>query len=92
MNDAITNALDWCCHRCGGTAVVHFYGRDGSGHQRWQNRCQSCGRISEYLPTQREIEQQCRRLRASQGRLELDDEQEKLQRRLAAPDDDPDLY
>jgi hypothetical protein len=73
-------AWDWCCGRCGGSGVAHFFGPDVRGRKRWQNRCLSCGRVSEYLPTRAEIEGECQVLRRQQGHIEINDEQEKLWR------------
>src|SRR2546430_2702575 len=73
---------DLCCDRCGGTVFSHFFGLDHRGRRRWQNRCHDCGRASEYVPTRSEIEAQCRERRERQAPIALDDEDEKLWRRL----------
>ncbi len=83
----MTDTCDLCCDRCGGARFHHFLGPDRRGQRRWQNRCDACGRVSEYVPTRSEIETQCRELRDQQGQAPLDDEQEKLWRRLADPAD-----
>jgi hypothetical protein len=77
----MTQACDLCCDRCGGTDFHHFQGRDRRRQRRWQNRCDACGRVSDYVPTPSEIESQCQTLRAGQGHVGLDDEQEKRWRR-----------
>ena len=64
--------------RCGGTTFSHFFGPDRRGRRCWQNRCEACGRASEYVPTRSEIENQCRELRDPLAPIALDDEQEKL--------------
>ena len=79
----MTHACELCCDRCGGTAFSHFFGRDRRGQRRWHNRCEACGRVSDYVPTRSEIENQCRELRDQQGQFALDDEHEKQWRRLA---------
>ena len=79
----MTDACDLCCDRCGGVTFCHFFGPDHRGRRRWQNRCEGCGRVSEYVPTRSEIETQCRELRDQQALIALDDEHEKLWRRLA---------
>jgi hypothetical protein len=85
----MTHTCDLCCDHCGGTAFSHFFGPDRRGQRRWQNRCQDCGRASEYVPTRGEIEDQCRELRGLQTLVALDDEQEKLWRRsMVAHDED----
>src|SRR5215813_6670738 len=80
----MTETCDLCCDRCGGTAFSHFFGLDRRGRRCWQNRCDGCGRASEYVPTRSEIESQCRELRGPLAPLALDDEQEKLWRREAS--------
>ncbi len=81
----MTEACDLCCARCGGATFSHFFGRDRRGRRRWQNRCEACGAISDYVPTHHEIVTQCQELRNQQGQFALDDEQEKHWRRLADP-------
>ncbi len=81
----MSDACDLCCARCGGTEFSHFFGRDRRGKRRWQNRCDACGAISDFVPTAGEIVSQCHELRVQQGQFALDDEQEKLWRRLADP-------
>jgi hypothetical protein len=88
----MTDTSDLCCERCGGTAFSHFFGSDGRGQRRWQNRCTACGRTSEYVPTQAEIAVQCREIRAQQQMAFLDDDQEKLWRRLHAPEGNTDDF
>src|SRR5882724_2167297 len=75
------DTCDLCCDRCGGTAFSHFFGPDRRGRRCWQNRCDGCGRASEYVPTRSEIERQCRELRDPMAPIALDDEHEKLSRR-----------
>jgi hypothetical protein len=77
------DTCDLCCDRCGGVVFQHFLGPNRRGRRRWQNRCASCGRVSDYVPTPAEIQAQCRELRS--GQLALDDEQEKTWRRAAVP-------
>jgi hypothetical protein len=89
----MTETCDLCCERCGETAFHHFFGPDGRGRRRWQNRCAACGRTSEYVPSRAEIESQCRAMRELQQLAVLDDDQEKTWRRLNEPrenDDSPD--
>jgi hypothetical protein len=81
----MTHPCDLCCDRCGAAAFSHFFGPDHRGRRRWQNRCDACGRVSEYVPTRGEIESQCRELRSQQGQLALDDEAERLFRQLVDP-------
>jgi hypothetical protein len=71
----MANEWDWRCQQCGSTAVAHFIHRDRRGRQRWRNRCQSCGHVSEYLPTRAEIEQECQKLRAARGRARIEESQ-----------------
>ena len=78
----MNETLDLCCDRCGGTNLDHFHGPDAHQRLRWQNRCLSCRHVSEYMPTRTEIQYECQKLRCEQGRVGVDDEQEKFWRQL----------
>ena len=67
---------DLCCDHCGSRHIEHFLG-EGS---QWHNRCQGCGRVTEYIPTRAEIAAACEAIRAARPWQDYDDADERLLR------------
>jgi len=72
----MTDFDDLCCDHCGNRHIEHFQTRDG----QWHNRCQGCGRVTEYIPTRAEIAAACEAIRAARPWQSYDDADERLLR------------
>ncbi|GEM_PF-1756732 len=72
----MTDFDDLCCDHCGNRHIEHFQTRDG----QWQNRCQGCGRVTEYIPTKAEIAAACEAIRAARPWQSYNDADERLLR------------